>query len=61
MSSRNALPADFAAIIRGMEAGLIDVRPWFTHRCAAAELPAVFAAWIARDSGLLKGVVSFAS
>lgn len=59
MSSRNALPADFAAIIRGMEAGLIDVRPWFTHRCNARELPEVFSRWVAPGSGLLKGVVDF--
>ncbi len=61
LSSRNALPSDFSAIIRGMEAGLIDVRPWFTHRCVAHELPEAFPQWLAHGSGLLKGVVDFSS
>lgn len=59
LASRNATAPDFRAILRQMEAGLIDVRPWFTHRCAAAEFPAAFPHWLAPGAGLLKGIVEF--
>jgi len=32
-ASRNALPADFERIIKLIEEGRIDTRPWITHRC----------------------------
>jgi len=58
-ASRNALPEDFRAIIADMEAGRIDVRPWFTHRCQAVDLPGVFAEWVRPEARMLKGIVEF--
>lgn len=55
--SRNSLPDDFKSIIRLMEARMIDVDSWITHRCDFKDFPAVFPEWIAPGSGLLKGLV----
>ena len=32
LASRNALPPEFTRIIRLIEGGMIDTRPWITHR-----------------------------
>jgi 2-desacetyl-2-hydroxyethyl bacteriochlorophyllide A dehydrogenase len=61
LASRNATAPDFGAILRQLEAGLVDVRPWFTHRCGAADFPAQFPRWLTPGSGLLKGIVEFPS
>ncbi|MEM6333864.1 MAG: zinc-binding alcohol dehydrogenase family protein [Planctomycetota bacterium] len=59
MSSRNATAADFCEIIEAMESGRIDIRPWITHRAAAADWPSVFDGWLEPSADLLKGVVCF--
>jgi threonine dehydrogenase-like Zn-dependent dehydrogenase len=59
MGSRNALPDDFAAIIRLVEEGKIDTGPWITHRAVASEMVGQFADWVKPGSGLLKGMVEF--
>src|SRR5690606_17127214 len=38
MASRNALGEDFDQIIRLMEEGAIDTKPWITHRVPFSEL-----------------------
>src|SRR5690606_5136349 len=38
LASRNALGEDFEQIIRLMEEGLIDTKPWITHRVLFKEL-----------------------
>ncbi len=59
MGSRNALPDDFAAIIRLVEEGKIDTGPWITHRASAAEMVKQFGDWVKPGSGLLKGMIEF--
>lgn len=59
MSSRNSTAADFREIIRAMESGKIDVRPWISHRADAEDWPNEFDRWLQPSSRLLKGVVSF--
>src|SRR5256885_12846467 len=38
LASRNALPPDFARIIKLIEDGRIDTRPWITHRADFDEM-----------------------
>src|SRR5690606_2680375 len=59
LATRNALPADFQAIIRLIQQGRIDTTPWITHQADAADFPRVLPAWLAPDSGLLKAVLRF--
>ncbi len=59
LATRNSVAEDFREIIAHMEAGVIDVAPWITHRTEAMQLPEIFDAWISPDSTILKGVVEF--
>jgi threonine dehydrogenase-like Zn-dependent dehydrogenase len=59
MGSRNALPGDFARIIDLVERGIVDTRPWITHRCAAGEFPGKIAEWQKPGAGLLKAMLEF--
>lgn len=56
-ASRNALPTDFARIIRLIEEGQIDTRPWITHRTAFAQLIDNFPAYTKPETGVIKAVV----
>jgi 2-desacetyl-2-hydroxyethyl bacteriochlorophyllide A dehydrogenase len=56
-ASRNAVPRTFDEIIRLLEAGRIDTKPWITHRFALADTPVAFPA-AAKDSALLKAMVA---
>lgn len=58
LASRNALSGDFARIIRLIEDGVIDTRPWITHRAGFAELIAEFPTWLKPESGVIKAVVA---
>jgi alcohol dehydrogenase len=55
--SRNALPGDFTRIIRLIESGQLDTRPWITHRTALEELPAAFPTYLRPESGVVKAMV----
>ncbi|MES2693406.1 MAG: zinc-binding alcohol dehydrogenase family protein [Verrucomicrobiota bacterium] len=57
-ASRNATAETFHEIIRLVEAGRIDTRPWITHRFALAETPRVFPAEIAGNPAVLKAMIS---
>ena len=57
MASRNALPRDFSRIIKLIEEGRIDTRPWITHHASFEEVPAVFPVWLDPKSGVIKAVV----
>ena len=57
MGSRNALPPDFTRIIKLIEDGAIDTRPWITHQAKFDELIGVFPHWIKPESGVIKAVV----
>ena len=56
-ASRNALPADFDRIIRLIEEGQIDTRPWITHRSAFAELIGNFPSYTKPETGVIKAMV----
>jgi 2-desacetyl-2-hydroxyethyl bacteriochlorophyllide A dehydrogenase len=58
LASRNALPSDFAAVIRSMESGALDVSPWITHRATLEDVPAVFPEWTDAASGVVKAIVT---
>jgi alcohol dehydrogenase len=58
LASRNALAPDFTRIIRLIEEGQINTRPWMTHRAALEEVPAVFTEWMRPESAVLKALVT---
>lgn len=57
MGSRNALPATFGEVIRLVEEGKVDTRPWITHRFALKETPEVFPREIAGNPKVLKAMI----
>ena len=57
LCSRNALPKDFTRIIRLIEDGRIDTRPWITHRTPFEEMPKVFESYTKPETGVIKAVV----
>lgn len=57
-ASRNATATTFREIIRLVEAGQIDTRPWITHRFGLAETPRIFPAEIASNPTVLKAMIS---
>jgi 2-desacetyl-2-hydroxyethyl bacteriochlorophyllide A dehydrogenase len=59
LSSRNATSADFHHVIAALEAGLIDIAPWITHRASPDTMIAAFPAWFDRNSGIIKAIVTF--
>jgi alcohol dehydrogenase len=56
-ASRNALPADFTRIIKLIEDGQIDTRPWITHRTGFDSLIGDFPSFIKPETGVIKAVV----
>ena len=60
LASRNALPADFTRIIRLVEEGKIDTRPWISHRARFEDLPDALPRWIAPGSGVIKAMAALA-
>lgn len=57
LCSRNALPADFTRIIKLIEDGQIDTRPWITHRAKFDDLIAAFPSYTKPETGVIKAVV----
>ncbi len=60
MGSRNALPATFREVIRLVEEGKVDTRPWITHRFKLDETPTVFPRDIAGNPAVLKAMIEVA-
>jgi threonine dehydrogenase-like Zn-dependent dehydrogenase len=58
MGSRNALPPDFTRIIKLIEEGKIDTRPWITHQSAFADLVANFPSYTLPETGVIKAIVT---
>jgi 2-desacetyl-2-hydroxyethyl bacteriochlorophyllide A dehydrogenase len=56
-ASRNALPPDFTRIIKLIEAGEIDTRPWITHHASFDDVIGVFPSWIKPETGVVKAMV----
>ena len=57
LCSRNALPRDFTRIIKLIEDGQIDTRPWITHRTSFDEMAGVFESFTKPETGVIKAVV----
>ena len=58
LASRNALPPDFTRIIKLIENGNIDTRPWITHTATFEEMIAAFPSWIKPETGVIKAIVT---
>lgn len=56
-ASRNALPGDFSRIIRLIEEGRIDTRPWITHEAGFEAMIDAFPGWVLPGTGVIKAVV----
>ncbi|MBI5766300.1 MAG: zinc-binding alcohol dehydrogenase family protein [Verrucomicrobia bacterium] len=61
LGSRNALSRDFARIIRLIEEGTIDTKPWITHRAPFDAMIAAFPTWLKPETGVIKAIVSLTS
>jgi 2-desacetyl-2-hydroxyethyl bacteriochlorophyllide A dehydrogenase len=57
MGSRNATPATFREVIRLVEEGQVDTRPWITHRFKLTDTPTVFPRDIAGNPAVLKAMI----
>src|SRR6266480_6335596 len=58
LASRNALAPDFARIIKLIEDGEIDTRPWITHHADFEGMIGEFPNWLKPETGVIKAVVS---
>ncbi len=58
LASRNALPPDFTRIIRLIEEGSIDTRPWITHHADFDGMIAEFPNWLKPETGVIKAMVA---
>jgi threonine dehydrogenase-like Zn-dependent dehydrogenase len=58
LASRNALPPDFTRIIKLIEAGRIDTRPWITHHAPFGELMERFPTFTRPETGVIKAIVN---
>jgi alcohol dehydrogenase len=56
-SSRNALPDDFRRIIRLIEEGHIDTKPWITHRTTIGEVIEHFESFTKPETGVIKAMI----
>lgn len=57
LCSRNALPGDFTRIIKLIEDGRIDTKPWITHRAGFDELIDIFPSYTKPETGVIKAVI----
>jgi len=56
-ASRNSVPQTFRDIIRLVETGRVNTKPWITHRFPLAETPTVFPEKIAGNPAVLKAMI----
>jgi 2-desacetyl-2-hydroxyethyl bacteriochlorophyllide A dehydrogenase len=57
MGSRNALPDDFVRIIKLIEDGRIDTRPWITHHAKFDQMIETFPTWLKPETGVIKAIL----
>jgi 2-desacetyl-2-hydroxyethyl bacteriochlorophyllide A dehydrogenase len=57
LASRNALAHEFTRIIRLIEGGMLDTRPWITHRAPFEAMIGEFANWLKPETGVVKAMV----
>ncbi|MCS6867021.1 MAG: zinc-binding alcohol dehydrogenase family protein [Gemmataceae bacterium] len=57
LASRNALAHEFTRIIRLIERGTLDTRPWITHRAPLEAMIGEFPQWLKPETGVVKAMV----
>jgi alcohol dehydrogenase len=57
LASRNALSKEFTHIIRLIEGGMLDTRPWITHTAPFDGLIGEFTNWLKPETGVVKAMV----
>jgi alcohol dehydrogenase len=57
LASRNALPHEFTRIIRLIEGGMLDTRPWITHTAPFDAMIGEFTTWLNPETGVVKAMV----
>jgi alcohol dehydrogenase len=57
LASRNALSAEFTRIIRLIEGGMLDTRPWVTHSVPFDAMIGEFPKWLKPETGVVKAMV----
>lgn len=57
LASRNAVSPEFTRIIRLIEGGMLDTRPWITHRAPFDGMIGEFTKWLDPDTGVVKAIV----
>ncbi len=57
LASRNAVTWEFTRIVRLMEAGMIDTKPWVTHTAPFEGLIDAFPGWMHPGAGVVKAMV----
>jgi alcohol dehydrogenase len=60
LASRNALPSDFGRIIKLIEDGRIDTRPWITHKTSFESIAGDFPSYTKPETGVIKAMVEVA-
>jgi alcohol dehydrogenase len=57
LASRNALSHEFTRIVRLIEGGMIDTRPWITHSVPFDAMIGEFPKWLKPETGVVKAMV----
>lgn len=57
LASRNAVSPEFTRIIRLIEGGMLDTRPWITHRAPFDAMVGEFTNWLKPETGVVKAMV----
>lgn len=57
LASRNALPGDFTRIIKLIEDGKLDTRPWISHQTNFDGMIEMFPKWLLPETGVIKAMV----
>jgi threonine dehydrogenase-like Zn-dependent dehydrogenase len=59
LSTRNSTRLEFSRIIRLLEEGQIDTKPWITHQVPCAAMIDQFPVWLSPEAGVIKAMVEF--
>jgi alcohol dehydrogenase len=57
LASRNAVSPEFTRIVRLIEAGMLDTRPWVTHSVPFDAMVGEFPKWLRPETGVVKAMV----
>ena len=60
LASRNALAPEFTRIVRLIEGGMLDTRPWITHTAPFDAMIDKFPGWMNPEAGVVKAMVEVA-